>query len=200
MEPVSLPVIHPAFSRLQRNGRFLHLIAALLILGHALAHLRNNHPDPFYFSCLLIIGLDILILVFALRQALSDWPLVNLIFRMIEWIFFLGIGLFALSRHDWIIAAFHLLLALAYLFLFYCERQIGREEFLSIQHTGIRVPDLPGSKFLQWSGITRVEADYHSIRIFSVRRKRYQFPLRQKMEFEELDQIHEFCRHYLGDV
>ena len=44
---------------------------------------------------------------------------------------------------------------------------------------------------------THIDISYDSITIQTAENKKLYFPLRQNLQFDELDQIHEFCRHYL---
>ena len=42
MDPISLPVIHPAFEKLKRSCSVWHKTAGLLILTHALSHIHEH--------------------------------------------------------------------------------------------------------------------------------------------------------------
>ncbi|WP_127125620.1 hypothetical protein [Pseudoflavitalea rhizosphaerae] len=198
MNSLSLPVVHPDFQRLKRSGKFLHLAAAGFILLHALTHAFSHHANYFYLGCLLLIAADILILVFAGSNILKAMPKVNLFFRLVEFFFFLGIGITLLLEKAWLFGSVHVILSAAYFYLFYLEKQLLTEEYLAIHHTGISIPDLPEQKFFIWSNINGVNARYDSITVQTSSNKSYHFELRKNLEFEELDQIHEFCRHYLG--
>jgi len=198
MNPVSLPVVHPAFRNLKRNGRVLHLAAAGLILTHAITHFRNSDPNPIYLGCLILIALEIFILVFAARNLLTDMPRVNLFFRFIEFIFFLGIGIEMLSRSAWTVGFIHIALSIGYIYLFYCEKKINQEEYVAIHHTGITIPALPESKFFIWSQISTIKADHDSITVNTSLNKSYHFELQDKMEPEDLVLIKEFCKYYLA--
>lgn len=198
MNSLSLPVVHPAFQKLKRSGRLLHLLAAGLILAHAISHFNQPNSDPVYLGCLVFIALDIVILVLTCSNALKDLPKVNLFFRSIEILFFLGIGIAMFFESHWASGSLHIGLSLAYAFLFYCEKKLKLDECLGIFHTGISIPALPDSKFLLWSRINRIEARYDSLVIDVSSNKSYQFELQRNLAFEELDQIHEFCRHYIG--
>ena len=197
MNGISLPVIHPQFENLRKKGRLLHLVAATLIVVHAVSHFNQPGVPIVYFACLLLIALDIFILVFATRSSLSSMPKVNLFFRAIECVFFLGIGVEMLVKEYWLSGASHLVLGIAYSYLFYCERKLHTGEVLGIYHTGLSIPSLPDSKFLLWSSVSNLEASYSSIRV-DIGEKTIEFDLQQNLQFGELDQIHEFCRHYLG--
>lgn len=198
MNSLALPVVHPAFQTLKRSGRLLHLTAGLLILVHAISHIREPHSSPIYLGCLFLIAVDILILVFAGKNVVVDMPRVNLFFRLVEIIFFLGIGITMFVSARWITGSIHLILSIAYIYLFYCEKRLHKEEFVAIFHSGVSVPALPDSKFFIWTHIEHIDARYDSITINTSLNKSYTFDLRQNLAFEELDQIHEFCRHYLG--
>ncbi|RYG38213.1 MAG: hypothetical protein EOO01_29795 [Chitinophagaceae bacterium] len=197
MNSLSLPIVHPAFQNLKRSGKLLHLTAAILILIHGITHIIQPGGSLIYAGCLFLIAVDILILLFAARNVLEDSPLVNLFFRFVEFIFFLGIGCDLVMRGNWINGCIHLVISLAYIYLFYCEKKLGKTEFVALHHTGITIPALPESKFFIWSNISHIEAHYDHIIIDTSLEKTYHFHLRKNLQFEELDQIHEFCRHYL---
>jgi hypothetical protein len=196
MDAISLPVVAPAFERLKRTGAWLHLLAGALILAHAISHFRSEESHTLYFWCQLLISLDIFLLVFAGREILLQLPRVNLFFRVVEIIFFLGIGLLMWIEGNRLTGIMHIMLSVAYCYLFYCEKSF-RSEVLSIHHTGITVPGLPESRFLLWSHINDIEACYDSISINTSEDHDLHFMLRKNLEFAELEQIHEFCRHYL---
>ncbi|HEX9509687.1 MAG TPA: hypothetical protein VF939_04360 [Puia sp.] len=198
MDSISLSVVHPAFEKLKRSGTWLHFAAGLLILSHAISHFRQQESPPLYFWCQLIISLDIFILVLAGRDTLRQLPKVNLFFRLVEILFFLGIGLLMLFARNWLTATINLSLSVAYSYLFYCERSLRSDELLSFHHIGITIPGLPENRFFLWSNINDIEAFYDSIHISTSQDKNLSFDLRKNLEFAELEQIHEFCRHYLG--
>jgi hypothetical protein len=197
MNSLALPIVHPAFQNLKRSGKLLHVTAAALILIHAITHVVRPGGNYIYFGCLFLIAVDILILVFAGKNILEDRPKVNLFFRFVEFIFFLGIGLDLLLKLNWINGTVHILISLIYLYLFYCENKLEKTEYVALHHTGITIPGLPESKFFIWSNISHIEAHYDHITIDTSLDKTYRFNLRTNLQFEELDQIHEFCRHYL---
>lgn len=198
MNSLSLPVVHPSFQKLKHAGRLLHLTAGGLILVHAISHFNQPQSSPIYLGCLLLMALDIFILVFAGKNILMDMPKVNLFFRLTEILFFLGIGIMLFIDSKWVMGSLHLALCLVYSYLFYCEKKANSQEYVAIHHTGISIPSLPENKFFLWSHINQVEAQYDCITINTSADKSYQFDLRENLAFEELDQIHEFCRHYLG--
>ncbi|HMF70433.1 MAG TPA: hypothetical protein VK616_03105 [Flavitalea sp.] len=197
MNSLALPIVHPAFQNLKRSGKLLHVTAATLILIHAITHMVRPGGNYIYFGCLFLIAVDILILVFAGKNILEERPSVNLFFRFVEFIFFLGIGLDLLLKLNWINGMVHILISLAYIYLFYCEKKLEKTEYVALHHTGITIPGLPESKFFIWSNISHIEAHYDHITIDTSLDKTYRFNLRTNLQFEELDQIHEFCRHYL---
>jgi hypothetical protein len=199
MNSLSLPVVHPSFQKLKHAGRLLHLTAGGLILVHAISHFNQPQSSPIYLGCLVLMALDIFILVLAGKNILTDMPRVNLFFRLAEILFFLGIGITLLVESKWAMGSLHLVLSVVYSYLFYCEKKLNSEEHVAIHHTGISVPALPESKFLLWSHINGVDARYDCITINTSFNKSYEFDLRKNLAFEELDQIHEFCRHYLGE-
>jgi hypothetical protein len=198
MDSLSLPVIHPSFERLKRSGVWLHVTAGLLILTHALSHLHQQESNTVYFWCQLIIAIDIFILVIAGGNSLSQLPNVNLFFRMVEILFFLGIGLIMLLAGRTGSGFIHIALSILYSYLFYCERGLRSEEILAFHHTGITIPGLPERRFLLWTHINKVETTYNSIQIHTSLNKEIHLDLRKNLDFAELEQIHEFCRYYLG--
>jgi len=198
MDSISLPVVAPSFERLKRSGAWLHIAAGLLILTHAISHFRSEETHTLYFWCQLIISLDIFLLVLAGKDVLRQMPRVNLFFRIVEIIFFLGIGTIMLMQGHILIAIVHHSLCVAYCYLFYCERRLRAEELLSFHHTGITIPSLPESRFLLWSHVNDVETSYDTIRISTSEKEELSFDLRNNLEFGQMEDIHQFCRFYLG--
>ena len=198
MDSISLPVVAPRVDRLKRSGSWLHLLAGALILAHAISHFRGEATHTLYFWCLLLISLDIFLLVLVGRDMLMHLPRLNLFFRSVEIVFFLGIGILTLMEGHPATGVFHLLLSMAYGYLLYCERSFRSEELLSIHHTGITVPDLPESRFLYWTHINDVKATYDSIDITTADDKPLRFRLRNNLSFDQMEHIQAFCRFYLG--
>ena len=197
MDSISLPVVAPRLDRLKRSGSWLHLLAGALILTHAISHFRGETTHTLYFWCLLLISLDIFLLVLVGRDMLVQMPRLNLVFRGIEIVFFLGIGILTLLEGHSITGLFHLLLSIAYAYLLYCERAFRSEELLSIHHTGVTIPDLPESRFLYWTHINQIDATYDSIDIITAEDKPLRFRLRNNLSFDQLEHIQAFCRFYL---
>ena len=197
MESLCLPVIHPAIQKLKLSGSWLHLLAGLLILIHALSHLNGSGIHPVFLWCQVLIALDIIILVFAGRGLLASAPRINLFFRLEEVVFFAGIGIIMMGAGAYFSGIFHFCLSLSYLYLCYCERLAAKNEVLCFYHTGITLPGIPRHTFMIWTHINRVEAYYDSIRIETSSRQVYHFGFRKNLDYQELEQIHEFCRHYL---
>ncbi|HLZ87756.1 MAG TPA: hypothetical protein VKQ52_10960 [Puia sp.] len=198
MDSISLPVVDPAFEKLKRNGVWLHTLAGALLLAHAISHFRSESTHTLYFWCLLIISLDIFLLVLAGRHLLQQLPRVNLFFRFIEIIFFLCIGVLMIIEGNELTGIVHFLLSIAYGYLFYCERALRQTETLSFHHTGITIPGLPESRFLYWTHINNVNAAYDSIDISTSEEEDLRFDLRVNLNYDQLETIQAFCRHYLG--
>src|SRR6201990_3109616 len=98
MNSLAIAIVHPAYEQLKRLGRFLHFIAGLLILLNAIHLWQQPHPNLLYVWCQIIISADILIMVLTSSNLSQDLPKINLVFRLIECIIFLGAsGILALE-------------------------------------------------------------------------------------------------------
>ncbi|HEY4148051.1 MAG TPA: hypothetical protein VGM41_03945 [Chitinophagaceae bacterium] len=199
MNSLAIAIVHPAYEHLKRLGRFLHFIAGLLIVLNAIHLSQQPHPNQLYFWCQLIIGADILIMVIISRNLSQELPKINMVFRFIECLIFLGASLAVLLEKNWFLGAMLLVISGAYGYLLYCERKVAHVEMVAFHHIGITISGIPSSRFFLWSNINQVEARYDSIIIETSRGKTFHFNLRRNLQFDELDQIHEFCRHYLGN-
>jgi hypothetical protein len=198
MNSLAITIIHPAFENIKRLGRFLHFIAGIIILSNAVGEALQPHLNHLYFWCQLIIGLDIIILVFTSRNLVQEFPRINMVFRFLESLVFAGASVLSFTGHNIIMSGLLLLVAIAYGYLCYCEHKTAATEVVAFHHTGIAISGIPKSEFFLWTNINNVEARYDSIVIETSNNKTYQFNLRENLQFAELDQIHEFCRHYLG--
>jgi predicted membrane protein len=197
MDVLALPIVQPVFRIVRNTGRLMHLTAAGLILAYAFNHFIRPFPSEIFFWSQLILALDILFLVFAGRHILTDYPWVNQLFRLIEALFFLGIALLMFMTGKYVFMIIYILLGALYLYLLYCERKVTKTERIALHHTGITISSLPEDKFFYWSQIVDLKATYDSIMVITGW-KTYHFNLQKNLAFEELEQIHEFCRHYLG--
>jgi len=200
MDSIALPVVAPAFERLKKNGVLLHVLAAVLLLAHAVSHFRGESTHTLYFWCLLIISLDIFLLVIAGRDLLQQLPRVNLFFRLVEIVFFFGIGVLMIVEGFELTGIIHFLLCIGYGYLFYCERALRHTETLAFHHTGITVPGLPESRFLYWTHVNGVKAGYDHIDIATADDQHLGFDLRANLSFDQLEVIKAFCKHYLGQA
>lgn len=198
MDSISLPVVAPSFERLKRNGVWLHTLAGALLLAHAISHFRGTNGHALYSWCILFISLDIFLLVAAGRDLLQQLPRVNLFFRSVEVIFFFCIGVLMIIGGHELTGIVHLLLAMGYGYLFYCERALRETERLSFHHSGITIPCLPESRFLYWTHVNGVKAGYDHIDIMTAADEDLRFELRANLDFEQLEHVKAFCRHYLG--
>ena len=197
MNALAITIVHPAYENLKRMGRFLHFIAGILILLNATHQLQQPKINHLYFWCQLIIGIDILIVVFTNRNLAQELPKVNAVFRFIECIIFLGAAAILLTETNWIAGTILILIGTAYAYLYYCEQKTSAGEQVKFNHIGITISGLPQSEFFLWSRINEIDICYDSITILTSGNKKLHYILRQNLQFEELDQIHEFCRHYL---
>ena len=200
MDSISLPVVAPSFERLKKNGKRLHVLAAVLLLAHAISHFRGETTHTLYFWCLLFISLDIFLLVIAGRDVLLQLPKLNLFFRLVEILFFLGIGVLMIVEGYEITGIVHFLLCIGYGYLFYCERALRQIETLSFFHIGILVPGLPESRLLYWTHVNGVKAGYDHIEIATADSDELGYELRVNLSFDQLEHVKAFCYHYLGQA
>lgn len=197
MNGLAITIIHPAYEQLKRMGRFFHLAAGGLILANALHQLQQPAINHLYFWCQLLVAIDILVVVFTNRNLVQELPRINAIFRFIECVIFLGAAALLLTESSWLMGAVLIMVGAAYAYLMYCEQKVSEPEMVKFNHIGITISGIPQSVFFLWSCINHIDIHYDSILIKTSDNKELHFPLRQNLRFEELDQIHEFCRHYL---
>ena len=155
---------------------------------------KLNH---LYFWCQLFVAIDILVVVLTNRNLVQELPRMNTVFRFIECIIFLGAAAILLTETNWVMGSVLILVSAAYAYLMYCEHQISTAESVKFNHIGITISGIPQSDFFLWSRINHIVVRYDSITIETAENKKIHFSLRQNLQFDELDQIHEFCRHYL---
>ena len=88
-------------------------------------------------------------------------------------------------------------IACGYAYIFYCEKKGMKQERLSFHHISMEIPDLPNNHLLFWYNINAIKAEYDCITINLSGEKNIRFWLKKNLHLDELEQIHEFCRHYL---
>lgn len=197
MNSLSLPIVHPAFENLKKNTLLLHLFAAVIIFANAIHEYKVHDTGPIYFWGQVIIGADIFLLALFGRSFLTDTPRYNLLFRFIEMVLFFSFTWMYILQLHIFMAIVMFGITVGYAYLFYCEKKSLKQEQLSFHHIGVEIPDLPNNHMLSWYHINEIKAEHDSITINVSGQKNIRFWLKKNLHLEELEQIHEFCRHYL---
>jgi len=197
MNALMIGIVHPSFESTKRKASFYHLLAAVIILSIAIQQVLRPGFFHLYFWCPLLIGLDIVVVVFMNRRMLEETPRTHEIFRLVECLLILGAGAIWFNQGNIPGAIFLLLVGLAFGWLLLCEHSTLSGESVKLNHIGITISGIPQSAFFRWTEINELEIRYDSIDIKTAAGKTFHFAHRRNLQFEELDQIHEFCRHYL---
>lgn len=197
MNSLSLPIIHPAFENLKKNRQLLHLFAAIIIFANAIHEDKLHDTAAIYFWGQMIVGADIFLLSLLGKSFLGDMPTYNLLFRFIETTLFVSFTWMYILQGIYLMAIIMLLISVGYGYIFYCEKKSIKEERLSFHHIGVEIPDFPNNHLLSWYHINTINAEFDNITINVSGKKNIRFWLKKNLHVEELEQIHEFCRHYL---
>ena len=192
----SLAIIHPSFELLKRSSRILHFIAASIIMINGIHHFQIHHYSKVICYCQLLLAGDIYLLVLLGGALLSSPTSVNILFRLIELLTFMGIGLVLVTDGHIVLGEVHFGISAAYGFLFYREYRIMHSEAVDIRQTGIAIPNFLTDDEISWQDIKMVIPKYHCILIETFRHKKILFQLRTNLKIEELQQIDEFCRQH----
>ncbi|NJO24896.1 MAG: hypothetical protein HC867_02555 [Bacteroidia bacterium] len=59
------------------------------------------------------------------------------------------------------------------------------------------LPGFLSDKLVYWIHIRKFNANYHDVYIETDQDEKFTFNFKQNLQPEELEEIHEFCRHYL---
>ena len=192
--PLSVSIVHPAFSNLKKISPLLHFFAGLVFIAAAAYEFRMNNRTTAF--CEIVIGLDVIALAF-IRGFADESSRMNASFRLVEVIVFGGLSILALLDQSLATAT---LLALAtgmYYYVFHCEKKMISQEKVSVHHLGVTISNFPRDKELSWEQIRQLDAHPHSITIYTHQNKIHRFEFQKAIAFDELEQIHEFCHHYL---
>ena len=193
--PLSVSIVHPAYSNLKKISPILHFLAGTVFLAAATYEFRMDNRITAF--CEIVIAIDVITVAF-IRGFAEDSTRLNATFRLIEVLVFGGLTILAILDQSW---ATTILLALAtgmYYYVFHCERKIINSERVSVHHLGVTISNFPKDKELDWEQIQQLEALPHSITIRTIQNKTHRFEFQKAIAFDELEQIHEFCRHYLN--
>lgn len=192
--PLSVSIVHPEYNNLKKISPLLHFMAGLVFLAGAYYEFTMDNRITAF--CEIVIGADVIALAFMKRFA-EESSRLNASFRLIEVIVFAGLFVLALLDQSYIIAALLLVATGMYAYIFHCERKLIQQEKVSVHHLGVSISHFPKDKHLDWEDIAAIEALPHSITITTQKQKIHRFEFQKAIAFGELEQIHEFCSHYL---
>ncbi len=193
--PLSVSIVHPAYSNLKKFSPLLHFFAGLVFIAGASYEFKMDNRITAF--CEVVIGLDVIALAF-MRGFADESSRLNATFRLIEVIVFGGLSILALLDQSWLTASFLLLATGMYYYVFYCELKLIQREKVTVHHLGVTISSFPKDKELDWEQIAGIEALPHSISIKTQKNKIHKFEFQKAIAFDELEQIHEFCRQYLN--
>ncbi|WP_336514266.1 hypothetical protein [Pollutibacter soli] len=197
MSPIAVSVIHPDFQQVKKAGRPLHLLAAILIVANAFLYVQLPDASRFYFWAQLLVAADILVLIVAGKDLMSDSPRFNLFFRLTEVIVFSTFCILLLIRQDWIAGIIQAIVAGSFIYLFYNEKKTIDKERISIQHLGINIPGIPNDIFIPWVEITDVEITNAEIIMITRSEKIYRYELNRELSVDDLEIISQYKGYYL---
>jgi len=195
--PLSVSIVHPAYSNLKKYSALLHFFAGLVFLTVAYYEYKSGNSITAF--CELVIGLDVMTIAFIKRFSEESTRL-NATFRLIEVIVFGGLSILALFDSSWLNASLLLLTTAMYYYVFHFELKIIQKESVSVHHLGVTISGFPKDKEIEWEQIKDLKALPHSISIQTQKQKNIHFEFQKAIAFEELEQIHEFCMQYLKQV
>lgn len=199
MSPIAVSVIHPDFQQVKKAGRPLHLLAAVLIIANAFLYVQLPDASRFYFWAQLLVAADILVLIVAGKDLISESPKFNLFFRLTEVIVFSTFCILLLIRQDWIAGFIQAIIAGAFIYLMYNEKKTIDKERISIQHLGINIPGIPNDLFISWVEITNVEITSNEIVMMTRSQKTYRYELNTELSVEDLEIISQYKGYYLNN-
>jgi hypothetical protein len=192
--PLSVSIVHPGYNNLKKFSPLLHFLAGLVFIAGAYNEfITDNRITAF---CEVVIGIDVIALAFMKRFA-EESSHTNASFRLIETIVFAGLFVLAVLDRSYVIAPILLIATGMYAYVFYCEKKLIQQEKVSVHHLGITISNFPSDKHIDWEDISTLEALPHSITITTRKQKIHRFEFPKAIAFGELEQIHEFCNHYL---
>ncbi len=192
--PLSVSIVHPAYSNLKKISPVLHFLAGLVFLAAGAYEFRMDNRITAF--CEIVIGIDVIVLAF-MRGVAEQSSQLNASFRLIEVLVFGGLTILAILDQSWVAAATLTLATGMYYYVFHCERKTIRNERVAVHHLGVTISNFPSDKEIDWEQIRELVALPHSITIRTIRNKTHRFEFQKAIAFDELEQIHEFCQHYL---
>ena len=193
--PLSISIVHPAYSNLKKISPILHFLAGMVFIAAAIYEIKMDNRITAF--CEIVIGIDVIALAF-MRGFAEESTRLNASFRLIEVIVFGGLTILAVLDQSWITVVLMAVATCMYYYVFHCERKIINSERVAVHHLGVSICNFPKDKELEWDQIRELEALPHSITIHTTRNKTLRFEFQKAIAFDELEQIHEFCRHYLN--
>lgn len=193
--PLSVSIVHPAYSNLKKISPILHFLAGTVFIAAATYEFRMDNRITAF--CEIVIGIDVIALAF-MRGFAEESSRLNATFRLIEVMVFGGLTILAGLEQSWITTSLMALATGMYYYVFHCERKTINNERVSVHHLGVTISNFPKDKELDWEHIQELQALPHSITIRTVHNKTHRFEFQKAIAFDELEQIHEFCQHYLN--
>lgn len=195
MTSYSIPIFFEPFERQKKAARFIHLLAAFLMIANAWGDFNQPTPNLFFTVTQLAAAFIVILFVVAGKKLFVEWMNSNGLFRIIEALIFLYAAWYFSSRMNMnLMSITQMAAAAGLLFLFFTERKIFHPTNVRMDEKGIYTPNNMADRFIPWSSVENmlVKSDYISIN--TTKNQFIQFEISSILSEAQMDAANAFCR------
>jgi hypothetical protein len=190
-----IPVISPAAIKQQKASRYIHLLAAFLMMGNAWG-VFDDSAQPALFFVVLQAAMSIMTVTYVVtgKKLFANELLSHRLFRLAEcillawasWYFysFLHYPLMSFLEAVSVVGLFYLLIA---------EKHLFKPPFIQLDKDGIRLPAADNHKLISWTAVDnlRIRNDYVSVNTLA--NLFIQYETARTYSEAELDSMNAWC-------
>jgi hypothetical protein len=194
-----IPVISTEAIRQQKAARYIHLLAAFLMLGNAWGVFNDNaSPNLFFVVVQVAMSLMTISYVIGGKKLFPNELLSHRIFRCAEILMLTYASYcFYTYQHYHLMSFFEAVSTAGLCYLVISERYLFREQVILLDEEGIRLPAADNHKLISWTSVDnlRIRNDYVSVNTLANRFIQYETA--HTYSEAELDSMNAWCFQHL---
>lgn len=189
----SLALRNPYYYKKKFPIALLHFTAGFLLLN---AWYESNVQAalPVLGTVFLIIGFFEVVYTFFSFKMMHRVPLMNSIVRIVTAGAFLGYGILLFQQEQTLFAVFMLVIALAFIMIFFIEKRWAKPFIIQIDEQGVLFPGTFKTPLIPWKNFNNVILKDNILTLDLVSNKIMQLEMQAIPDEDSVKEINAFCR------
>lgn len=194
MASYKIPILFEPFQKQKKAARLLHLLAGFLMIANAWGDFKQ--PTPHLVFVVIQVAGAILAILFALtgKTLFPNRSAANGLFRLAEAAILFYAASYFFGMNLTFMGMLQIVGGLGLLLLFFTERKIFADCFVTIDEKGVHTPNNIKDRLIEWKDIDNMLIKNDFVSINTKQNQFIQYETDVMLSELQMDEMNEFCR------